>query len=107
MTSDSTFFTYLSSTYLYACLVKAKHPDTSVSPALLFIQHAGGDDYDPTLCFGREPIRDVADGSHRFGELLRQTLQEMFAADVPFTPTADRDRCRYCPYKNLCGLSNT
>ena len=98
---------YYLQTYLYACLVKAKHPDTSVSPALLFIQHAGGDDYDPTLCFGREPIRDVADTSQRFGELLRQTLQEMFAADVPFTPTADRDRCRYCPYKNLCGLSNT
>ena len=97
---------YYLQTFLYACIVRAEHPDTPVSPALLFIQHAGGDDYDPTLCFGREPIRDVADNSSRFMELLQQTLHEIFAADVPFTPTADRDRCRTCPYKNLCALSS-
>lgn len=97
---------YYLQTFLYACLVRTEHPDTPVSPALLFIQHAGGDDYDPTLCFGREPIRDVADTSLRFMELLQQILHEIFAADVPFTPTADRDRCSTCPYKNLCALSS-
>ena len=95
---------YYLQTFLYACLVRSEHKDIPVSPALLFIQQAGGDDYDPTLCFGKNPINDVADSSRRFGELLKETVNEMFSADVPFTPTDDRDRCRFCPYRNLCAL---
>ena len=88
---------------LYACLVKREHPESSVSPALLFIQHAGSEDYDPILAFkdgGR--IDDIATYSERFGELLRGTIDEMFSPDVPFAPTTDRSRCTNCPYKHLC-----
>ncbi|MBR1449469.1 MAG: PD-(D/E)XK nuclease family protein [Prevotella sp.] len=93
---------YYLQTILYATLVKADHPQTPVSPALLFIQHAGADDYDPTLCFGKEPIADIASDSTRFMELLNETIDQMFNPAVPYTPTEDRDRCRNCPYRLLC-----
>ena len=89
-------------TFLYAALVKEKYPAVPVSPALLFIQHSAGKDYDPTLCFGREPITDVGPNLARFMELLRTTVDDMFNEDIPYQPTEQRERCTYCPYRLLC-----
>ena len=77
----------------------AKNP---VSPALLFIQHAAAKDYDPTLCFGKERITDVADHSERFNELLENKVNEIFSQNIPFTPTTDLKVCRTCPYLQMC-----
>jgi hypothetical protein len=100
---------YYLQTLLYSCLVSDQHRQQlhsdhplPVAPALLFIQHAGGDDYDPILKFGKEPISDITPYKKEFGALLRQTLDEMFNPDVPFVPTADKSRCTNCPYKILC-----
>ncbi|MBR1688314.1 MAG: PD-(D/E)XK nuclease family protein [Prevotella sp.] len=98
---------YYLQTMLYADIVRNDrkvNPDSlPVSPALLYIQHAAADDYDPTLCFGREPIRDVAPHAALFHEQLHRVVNELFNPEVPFTPTADPDRCRTCPYAKLCG----
>ena len=75
---------------------------STVSPALLFIQHAGADDYDPILKFGKECIDDVAPYADKFMSLLTQVIDEMFNPAMPFVPTADRTRCRNCPYRLLC-----
>ena len=74
-----------------------------VSPALLFIQRSSGEDYDPTLCFGNEKIKDVAKFKFEFDGMLRTTVNEIFSASVPFRPTPDEDICRTCPYLKLCG----
>lgn len=95
---------YYLQAFLYAALVKADHPQTDVSPALLFIQHAGGDKYDPTLRFGHKPINDVGSNMDRFYELLTQTIDQMFDPDIPYMPTADRKRCLSCPYNLLCRI---
>ena len=95
---------YYLQTFLYACIVRSQHPATPVSPALLFIQHAGADDYNPILKFGKNYIDDVANDQQRFGELLQQTVDEMFNPALPFTPTADRSRCTNCPYRQLCSI---
>ena len=97
---------YYLQTFLYAHIVKteAKGSDAAVSPSLLFIQHAGVDNYDPTLILGREPIRDIANVSDRFMELLNEIISEIFNEDLAFVPTEDRDRCRSCPYASLCRL---
>ena len=89
---------------LYASIVRAHHPQTPVAPALLFIQHSGGDDYDPTICFGSTPVNDVADYSQHFAELLRQKVDEIFDPQIAFVPTDDPNRCRYCAYKQLCSI---
>lgn len=93
---------YYLQTLLYASLVKQRYPDIQVSPALLFIQHSLSEDYDPTLCFRREPITDVGPVIPRFMELLRDTINQMFNPSTAYQPTANSERCTSCPYKLLC-----
>ena len=103
---------YYLQTFVYADIVSLLPPSTfhlppstlhlPVSPALLFIQHAAAQDYNPTLCFGKEPILDVAPYSQRFNELLVQTVTRMLSPDEAFQPTADQRICQHCPYRPLC-----
>ena len=89
---------------LYSIIVKDKSlKSKEVSPALLFIQHAGTDDYDPTLCLGREPVRDIATVADEYMQLLNQTISEIFNEDLALSPTDDLDRCRACPFAPICG----
>ena len=87
---------------LYSIIVAKEHPNTPVSPALLFIQHAGAEGYDPILKLGKEPINDIRDHDEHFIELLNDTVSQMLDPDIPLTPTDDRQRCRNCPYHQLC-----
>ena len=94
---------YYLQAFLYAHIVSQKQPSSKVSPALLFIQHAGVEDYDPTLCLGRDPVRDIRTVSEEYIQLLHQTISEIFNKDLALTPTDDLNRCRSCPYAALCG----
>ena len=95
---------YYLQTLLYADIVRQdpKYKATQVAPALLFIQHAAADNYDPILYFGRDRISDIATYSTRFNELLQQTLNSIFSPDVPFHPTSDLRVCSTCPYASMC-----
>ena len=93
---------YYLQTLLYALIVAREHPQTPVSPALLFIQHAGGENYDPVLHFGKETISDVSVHADRFLEQLRAVINRMFDHSQPLEPTADQERCKRCPYRQLC-----
>ena len=92
---------YYLQTFVYADIVSSQY-HKPVSPALLFIQHAAAEDYDPTLKFGREPILDIAPHSQRFNELLNQKIAEIFSTEEPFRPTHDLKTCKSCPYNLLC-----
>ena len=87
---------------LYSLIAAKDYPDTPVSPALLFIQHTGAKDYDPILKFGNEPISDIRNHAERFSELLQDTISRMLDPNIPLQPTDDRQRCRNCPYRQLC-----
>ena len=97
---------YYLQTLLYACIVRKNrlyNPEQlPVRPALLFIQHAGVENYDPVLKLGRETISDIADYSQQFGELLKEKVAEIFAPNQPFAPTPNRERCDTCTYHLLC-----
>ena len=95
---------YYLQTFLYSHIVRLKSEDIPVSPALLFIQHAGTDDYDPTLCLGGEPVTDIAAVSEQYMQQLGRVINEIFNPDIDFMPTGDRQRCHACPYANLCGI---
>ena len=101
---------YYLQAFLYSYIVRQKAAElklpsinSPVSPALLFIQHAGAEGYDPTLVIGREPVIDISVHADRFIELFKETVDDIFNPDLPFTPTDDRNRCRSCPYATLCG----
>ena len=98
---------YYLQTILYALIVSqstslnpAKDP---VSPGLLFIQNARAEDYDPTLKLGRGSyIENVADYKDEFWEGIMKILSDIFNKELPFRPTADKERCAACPYAGLC-----
>ena len=92
---------YYLQTLLYAHIVRSKTAQM-VSPCLLFIQHAGKEDYDPTLKIGKETITDIATYTDEFIALFRQQLDDIFNADMAFVPTDDQHRCETCPYASLC-----
>ena len=93
---------YYLQAFLYSHIVRQKVTQ-AVSPSLLFIQHAGGDDYDPTLKLGKEPVFDVATVSEHYMQRLTETIEGIFNPQLAFTPTDDTARCKTCPYATLCG----
>ncbi|MDD5862449.1 MAG: PD-(D/E)XK nuclease family protein [Prevotella sp.] len=81
----------------------AHEAPTPVIPALLYIQHAGGADYDPVLAIGKEKIDDIRAYAPDFEAGLKRLLADIYNPDEPFKPTSDKDRCTRCPYRALCG----
>ncbi|MBO7538830.1 MAG: PD-(D/E)XK nuclease family protein [Prevotella sp.] len=96
---------YYLQAFLYSHIVRLKSKNVPVAPALLFIQHAGSEDYDPTLCLGREPVNDIANYSEAYMKQLDSVISDIFNPAISFTPTDDRKQCQHCPYANLCGIS--
>ena len=98
---------YYLQTLLYASMVShntlLNSGQLSVAPALIFIQHATGKNYDPTLTVGKEVIRDIAAKEDEFRIHLFDLMNEIFDPQTPFQPTDDRSLCTNCPYRRLCG----
>ena len=92
---------YYLQTFLYSIIV-ARQSSMAVAPGLLFIQHAGADDYNPVLKFGKDYIDDVAPYAEQFMSLLTPVINEIFNPAIAFSPTADRTRCTNCPFRLLC-----
>jgi CRISPR/Cas system-associated exonuclease Cas4 (RecB family) len=99
---------YYLQTMLYALFVRHNkrynEENLPVSPALLFIQHTGGDNYDPVLPLGKEKIHDISDYEEAFRGHIEQVLTDIFEPTLPFRPTDDHRICANCPYRLLCGL---
>ena len=92
---------YFLQTFLYAHIVRSKTPN-AVSPCLLFIQHAGGDDYNPTLGIGKDSVTDIATYSDEFIKLFEGLIDDIFNPQLSFVPTDDGKRCESCPFASLC-----
>ncbi len=92
---------YFLQAFLYSYIVRQK-TQLPVSPSLLFIQRSSSENYDPTLCLNKEPIKDIASVADQYMELLVAKISEIFNPDLAFTPTSDSTRCAGCPFKCLC-----
>lgn len=99
---------YFLQTMLYATAIrnddKYNPHKLPVSPALMFIQHTPGDDYDPTISIGKKKVLDIAEYAETFTGNLSKTLSDIFDTEKPFTPTKDKTICATCPYRRLCGI---
>ena len=97
---------YYLQTLLYSMIVRhdseLNPQQLPVSPALLFIQHASANDYNPVLSIGNEKITDVEPYYKEFKERLTTVINEIFNPEIPFSPTTVTTRCTNCPYKRLC-----
>ena len=74
-----------------------------VSPALIFIQRAFGENYDPVISMGRQRINDVKEYEAEFGDGLKALVANIYDRKETCAPTANLKICTYCPYKPLCG----
>ena len=97
---------YFLQAMLYSSIVcndkKLNPTDIAVSPALLFIQHAGAEDYNPILKIANKEIDDIRKVYNEYMQGLREVITEIFNPAVPFSPTNDRDTCTHCPYRQIC-----
>ncbi len=81
----------------------------AVSPSLLYIQNASGDDYDPTISIGKNKdkvkVRDIRELKADFESGLEGIVREILDRDVPFArPEGNDAACAMCPYHGtLCG----
>lgn len=91
---------------LYAVIVsedKTLNPlGLPVSPALLFIQKAGAEGYDPTLQLNKQKITDIREYADEFRTRLSAVIAEILDSNVPFKATECEDTCGRCAYKRLC-----
>lgn len=92
---------YYLQAFLYSYIVRQRM-SLPVAPTLLFIQHTNGENYDPRLYLGKEPVHDIATVSDTYIQLLEKKTDEIFNPTLSFTPTNDQNRCRSCPYAALC-----
>ena len=78
-----------------------------VSPALLFIHHAGGKDYTPVLKINKKEMTDIQEWAEEYEQHLRRVVTEIYEPTKPFEPTQDKSICKRCPYLQLCGKETT
>ena len=99
---------YILQSFIYSLLVDESpmmNPDKlEVSPALLYIQHSAGKDFDPTVVYEKEKVTDVSKYREEFMNTVEQIIAEIFNPEQPFACTDDKTACTHCPYSNLCGV---
>lgn len=97
---------YMLQTFLYclACLRKLHSCGTDVppvAPALYFLQRlAPNTDYQPYLTLENKTVTDFAEMAEDFRKELVTLATRIRTTD--YTPTAESELCRTCPYTLLC-----
>lgn len=98
---------YYLQSMLYSLIVrnsKELNPHSlPVSPALIFIQRAFSDQYDPTIYINKVKVIDVAEYSEDYHCGMQNLVEEIYNKDISFHPTENNRHCEYCAYKALCG----
>ena len=97
-------------TFIYAAMVNKKMRDagrdTQIAPALLYIHRAADEKFDPLISIGsgkaKEKVENFNLYEKKFRELLKQLLETILNAQVPFYQTDIETNCSYCDFKNLC-----
>ena len=95
---------YIFQAMLYSAAKAAEQSGLKISPSLLYIHKlVEGEREKFVVNIGKKPVTDFSEHQKRFLELLQKELDEIFDINTPFNPTDDKDRCKYCDYKALCG----
>ncbi|WP_200979713.1 PD-(D/E)XK nuclease family protein [Echinicola sp. 20G] len=97
-------------TLIYGLLYQAKFPENkqALKPAIFNLREIFNEDFNPYLQIkeGRskgEELENYLDHKEEFEENLKKLLGEIFDQTVPFDQTDDLEKCKYCPYKEICG----
>jgi len=97
-------------TLFYGLLYASMHPENMnpLKPALFNFKEVFQDDFNPYLQQGepRKPkieVNDYREYRDDFESHLSTRLMELFDSEIPFDQTDDLDKCKICPYVDICG----
>lgn len=97
-------------TLFYGLLYASMHPENvnPLKPALFNFKEVFQDDFNPYLQQS-EPrkqkveVNDYREYKDDFESHLSARLVELFDPSIPFDQTDDLDKCKICPYMDICG----
>lgn len=89
-------------TMIYCVVMSGKPGYERQRPVIYGLRGTGSEGFDDRITVEGEPLTVFCTVGERFRDLLASTVAEIFDVEIPFTMTAARDRCRYCPYNRLC-----
>ncbi len=89
-------------TFIYASVLIKEGQKQAVSPALIYLQDAGKENYSPVIMYEKEEIKDFKELFSDFEEIFIRKIAELFDPEVPFQQTTIIGKCSYCDFKSLC-----
>ncbi|WP_143961740.1 PD-(D/E)XK nuclease family protein [Litoribacter populi] len=96
-------------TLLYGLLYNSKFPTESkpLKPAIFNLREIFKPDFNPYLQVkaGRGQgyeLNDYREYKEEFDTELKKLLEEVYDPQVPFDQTPHEEKCRYCPYQEIC-----
>ena len=88
----------------YSLLLRHKLVDDSpIVPGLMNIREINNKNFTINISIGNDKVDSINDYLNEFEKLLSEKLSEIFDKNLPFKETEDKDNCKFCAYKNLCG----
>ena len=95
---------YIFQAMLYSAAVSMAYKEAKVSPSLLYIHKepkALRENY--VIKINKQSVVDYSQYHEEFITHLQSTIDDIFNVNIPFYCTEEKDRCKYCDYKILCG----
>ncbi len=93
---------YILQAFIYST-IQAKQQSLAISPALFYVHKATDTDYSPTIEFNKKQLTNFIEIQADFDEALSEKLSELFNPDIPFEQTKEKNNCKWCDFKDLCG----
>lgn len=98
---------YVLQVMLYSLISRKEFPDYKLKPTIFYVNRASSSLYDPSVYMGearkKEPVTDVSLYETEFYKKLVETITEIFNPDFNLEATENKEKCKYCIYKSLCG----
>jgi hypothetical protein len=96
-------------TLFYGLLYQANYPDNTLplKPAIFNLREIFRDDFNPYLHEkpdrnSKQEVQNYLDYREDYETALKNTLEEIFDPQQAFDQTEDLDKCRTCPYADIC-----
>lgn len=93
-------------TLVYALLYKnnksVSTEGTKIIPGLVNRLNLFNDSFQFGLIMGNQPVGDANGLLPEFESHLKELLEEIFDPETVFDQTPFTEKCRYCPYQNIC-----
>ncbi len=88
---------------LYSIIYKRNNPSFSFEPLLLKTKTIKQDPNGNIKIANKKLDSNSVDVFDNFEINLKETLEELFNSQIPFSQTSNTNSCQYCDYSNICG----